>query len=47
MNVMFFMLRLGFSAYAKNDFHEHPSQISITSVLQAKATNWNTNYKET
>ena len=41
------MLKLGFNAYAKNDFHEHPSQISIASVLQAKATNWKTNYVET
>ena len=43
MIVMHFMLRLGFNAYAKNDFHEHPSQVSIVSVLQARATNWKIN----
>ena len=36
------MLRLGFNAYAKNVFHDHPSQISIISVLQARNTNWKT-----
>ena len=36
------MLRLGFNAYAKNVFHDHPSQISIISVLQARYTNWKT-----
>ena len=37
---MLFMLRLGFNAYAKIDFNEYPSQISIVSALQARTTNW-------
>ena len=47
MNVVHVMLKPGFNADAKKNFHEHPSQISIASVLQVKATNWKTNYKET
>ena len=38
MNVVHVMLRLDFNAYAKNDFHDHPSQIRIVSVLQARKT---------
>ena len=40
MNVVHVMPKHDFNAYAKNDFHEHPSQISIVSVLQARTTNW-------
>ena len=46
MIVMHFMLRLGFNAYAKNDFHEYPSQISIVSALHARTINWKINIHE-
>ena len=46
MNVVHVMLKPGFNAYAKKDFHEHPGQISIVNVLQVRPTNWNTNYIE-
>ena len=46
VNVGHVMLKPGFSVDAKKDFHEHPGQISIVNVLQAKPINWNTNYIE-
>ena len=41
VNAMQVMLRLGFDAYAKTDFHFHPSQNKFVNVLQARYTNWN------
>ena len=40
MNALQVMLRLGFNAYAKTFFHDHPSQKDVVSTLQARTTNW-------